>query len=234
MIDSTLLSKRIEERYQALRGVRSPWETLWTEIAKYVMPRRTPGLNGTIQSPGTANEALLFDTTAVRANMTLANGQLAWMSPLEAAWFAFEPQRGQGDDAKRWFARATATARDELAISNFYTAVHEFYLDRGAFGTACLYVEPGRRNAINAQTWPVGSFVIDEDENGMVDTVIREFQLTARQAVQKFGEAKVSEKLRKIAEKGGASAQDKVRFLHAIYPREDAERDRAAHDVDAG
>jgi len=231
MIDPTLISKRIEERYQALRGLRSPWETLWAEIAKYVMPRRTPGLNGTIQSPGTANDALLFDTTAVRANMTLANGQLAWMSPLEAAWFAFEAPRSQGDDAKRWFSRATAAARDELAVSNFYTAVHEFYLDRGAFGTACLYVEPGRRNLINAQTWPVGSFVIDEDENGMVDTVIREFQLTARQAVQKFGEAKVSDKLRKIAERGGAASHDKVRFLHAIYPREDAERDRAKLDA---
>lgn len=225
------LAKKVEERYQALRAIRGPWETVWQEIAKYVMPRRVPGLNGTIQTPSTANETLLFDTTAVRANMTLANGQLAWMSPLEAAWFAFEAQRGQGDDAKLWLTGATKAARDELAVSNFYTAVHEFYLDRGAFGTACLYVEPGRRNAINAQVWPVETFVIDEDENGLVDTVIREFQLTARQAVQKFGEDKVSEKLRKAAREGGAKAHEKAKFLHAIYPRADAERDKAKMDA---
>jgi hypothetical protein len=227
--DQAALARRIEERHQALRGARSPWETLWQEIAKYVMPRRTPGLNGTVQTPSTVNEEQLFDTTAIRANMTLANGQLAWMSPLEAAWFAFEARPGQGDDVKRWLARATKIARDELAVSNFYTAVHEFYLDRGAFGTACLYVEAGRRNTINAQTWPVGSFVIDEDENGVVDTVIREFQLTARQAVQKFGEANVSEKCRKAAGES-AKAHERMRYLHAIYPREDAERDQAKLD----
>ena len=46
--DHTELGRRIEERYQALRAVRAPWETVWTDIAKYVMPRRAPGLNGTV------------------------------------------------------------------------------------------------------------------------------------------------------------------------------------------
>jgi hypothetical protein len=158
--------------------------------------------------------------------MTLANGQLAWMSPLESSWFAFEPQPFQdSDEARRWLSKATEIARNELAISNFYVAVHEFYLDRGAFGTACLYVEPGRKRAVNAQVWPVGSFVIDEDENGVVDTVIRDFKLTARQAVQKFGEKNVSEKIRAAAETGGAKSHERYEFLHAIYPRSDAERD---------
>lgn len=224
------LAKQISERYGALKGIRSPWESLWQEIAKYIMPRRTPGLNGTISGPTTANEALLFDTTAVRANMTLANGQLAWMSPLEASWFAFETQ-AKGDDAKRWLADCTKATREELAISNFYTAVHEFYLDRGAFGTAAIYVEPGRKNLINAQVWPCGSFVIDEDENGNVDTAMRELKLTARQAVQKFGEEYVSAKVRDMVKEGGAKALEKVTYIHAIYPREDASREPGKMDA---
>lgn len=230
MIDAGL-AKKLKERYSVLQAVRSPWETLWQEIAKYVMPRRTPGLNGTIQGPNTANEALLFDTTAINANQVLANGQLAWMSPMEAAWFAFEPQSRKGSENTRtWLAEATETAREELALSNFYTAVHEFYLDRGAFGTACLYLEPGRRAAINAQVWPVGSFVIDEDADGIVDTVIREFKLTARQAAQKFGEDKISAKLREGL-KDPKKALEKATFLHCIYPRLDAERDKAKKDA---
>ncbi len=228
MIENQKLGKKIQERYEALKSARNPWETLWRDIASYVVPRRAPGMAGTMQSPGTSNEALLFDTTAVRANMTLANGQLAWMSPLEAPWFAFEPPsmtKESGDAARQWLAKATEVARNDLAVSNFYTSVHEFYLDRGAFGTACLYVEPGKRNTLNVQTWPVGSFVIDEDENGIVDTVIREFRLTPRQAVQKFGEENVSAKIRKAVADGGAKAHDRINFLHAIYPREDAERD---------
>lgn len=226
------LATKLNERYEALKQLRSSWETLWGDIAKYVMPRRVPGLDGTVTTPSTGNEAILFDTTAVRANMTLANGQLAWMSPLEAQWFAFEPKPGQDDDAKLWLSKATKIARDELAISNFYTAIHEFYLDRGAFGTAALYVEPGKRGAINAQVWPVGTFVIDEDEFGNVDTVIREFSLTPRQAIAKFGEEKVSKKVREAAGKGGAAANERTKYRHAIYPRTEAERDTAKLDAE--
>lgn len=231
MQDYGPLAKNLEERYGTLKSARSPWESLWQEIAQYVMPRRVAGMAGTIQGPGTLNETLLFDTTAVRANMTLANGQLAWMSPLESAWFAFEPQPFQdSDDARRWLVQATDIARDQLAVSNFYVAVHEFYLDRGAFGTACLYIEPGKKNLINAQIWPVGSFVIDEDDNGIVDTVIREFKLTARQAIQKFGEDNVSAKIKDAVANGGAKAHERHTFLHAIYPRDDAERDATKLD----
>jgi hypothetical protein len=225
------LGKRILERYEALKQLRAPWESLWQDIAKYVVPRRAPGLAGTeAGTPSTKEADVLFDTTAVQSNMTLANGQLAWMSPLESPWFSFDPETAD-DDAKTFLAKATKTSRDELAVSSFYTSVHEFYLDRGAFGTACLYVEPGKKRAISAKVWPVGSFVMDEDDEGNVDTVMRCFKLTARQAVQKFGEKAVSGKILERLKKGGAAEHERVEFIHAIYPREDAERDKAKLDA---
>lgn len=223
------LAKTITERYAKLKADRTSWDSLWQEIARYIIPMRLPGLNGGVTSPGTGNEALLFDTTAIHANQTLANGQLAWMSPLESQWYAFEPLDDSSDAAKQWLAKATRTSREELAVSSFYTAVHEFYLDRGAFGTACIYIEPGKRNALNAQHWPVGTFVIDEDDEGMVDTVIREFKMTHRAAAMKFGEDKVSDKCRE-ALKDPKKALEKATYLHAIYPRQDAERDKAKRD----
>jgi len=227
------LAKRIRTRFESLREKRRPWETLWQDIANYVMPRRAPGIIGSVQSPSTDTESRLFDTTAVQANMTLANGQLAWMSPMESPWFSFEPQgRRKFDDAKLWLSDATTEARDALASSNFYEAVHEFYLDRGAFGTAALYVEPGKKKPLNCKVWPVGTFVIDEDEEGDIDTVIREFELTARQAVAKFGEDKVHPKVAKRLKQGGTHQNDKIKFLHAIYPREDAERDKVKLDAE--
>jgi hypothetical protein len=223
------LAKTIQERFTKLKGDRSSWDTLWSEIARYIIPRRYPGLNGAVMSPGVGNEALLFDTTAIQANLTLANGQLAWTCPIESPWFAYEPQGNASDEAKRWLAETTSIAREELALSSFYTAVHEFFLDRGAFGTACFYIEPGRRSAITAQHWPVGSFVIDEDEDGNVDTVIRELKLTPRQAVMKFGEDKVSPRCRE-ALKDAKRSHEKMSYLHAVYPRADAERDKAKLD----
>jgi hypothetical protein len=223
------LAENIRSRWESLKSMREGWPTLWEEIARYVMPRRVPGINGSIQSPNESNEMLLFDSTAVQANLTLANGQLAWMSPLESAWFEFKPGRQEEEEAKRWLNQCTAEARNEMAISNFYTAIHEFYLDRGAFGTACLYVEPGRRSLLNAEVWPIGSYVIDEDENHNIDTVIREFKLSPRQAVQRFGEQYVSEQTRKDAG-DPKRAHLKKEYLHAVYPRLEAERDTVKGD----
>jgi hypothetical protein len=197
------------------------------------MPRRTPGIGGTVGTPSTSQAATLFDTTAVQANLTLANGQLAWMSPLEASWFSFDSGNIKDDKAKLWLSEATRTAQVTLARSNFYTAIHEFYLDRGAFGTACLYMERVTKRGkgkISAQCWPVGTYVIDEDADGEVDTVIRTFKLTARQAAQKFGLEALSAKVREQAQNPKKHCE-KSEYLHAIYPREDAERDAKKKDA---
>lgn len=218
---------KLTQRLSALRAIRAPWETLWQEIADYVMPRRAPGLSGAL-SPSTTRESRLFDTTAVQANLTLANGCMAWMSPQESPWFAFDA--GSGDDAVMiWHSDATQRAQLAMSRSNYYTAQHEFYLDRSAFGTACLYVEPGKKHSLNVQCWPVGSFCIDEDDEGNVDTVFREFELTVRQAVAKFGD-KVCSKIKEQHAKGGVALSEKVKFLHAIYPRSDDEREKGKID----
>lgn len=224
-------AKGLADRYHSLKMLRAPWETLWQDIGDYVMPRRAYS-NGATLTPSTERESRLFDTTAVQANLTLANGCVAWMSPQENPWFALDAPRGKEDDdqVKLWLSTATEQMRTSLAGSNYYTAQHEFYLDRSAFGTACLFVEPGKKKKLNVQCWPVGSFVIDEDDEGNIDTVIREFSMTARQAVQKFGKEQVSEKIRKAYEEGGAKMNDKHMFIHAIYPREP--EDREARKID--
>lgn len=215
------------ERLQSLRALRLPWEALWQEIAVYVRPQRNAG-RGLIV-PGTGQESRLFDTTAIQANMTLANGCVSWMSPQESTWFAFDSEREE-DEVSMWHASATEKAQKALTTSNLYTNLHEYYLDNGAFGTACLYVEPGKKSKINVQCWPIGTYCIDEDDEGNVDTVFREFELTVRQCVQKFGTDGVSAKVLELYAKGGSSLTEKVKLLHAIYPRTDDEREQGKRD----
>jgi len=218
-------AKDLMDRYGALKAYRAHWVSLWEDIGKYVSPRRAPGINGTITTPSTENESRLFDITAGQSVMTLSNGCLAWMSPQESPWFSFAADELLKDnEADRFLSRCTVSTRESLARSNFYTAVHEFYLDRSGFGTGCLYVEPGRKKRINAQCWPIGSYVIDEDDEGEVDTVIREMILTPRTAAQKFGKDNLSPTMQKCLEDGGSDAVKPVKFLHFIYPREEQDR----------
>lgn len=215
-------------RYEQLKADRAPWETLWQEIGTFCSPRRQYNLGGTV-TPSTEKEARLFDTTAITAAETLANGQLAWMSPMETAWFAFEPgDRFLSEAAKRYYTDCTARTRKKLSTSNFYTSIHEFYLDRGTFGTAALFVEPGRKSPLNVQHWPVGTYVIDCDYEGNVDTVHREHSYTLRQLVSEFGLQNLSDKLQKAAATDKQWGE-KFAVVVSILPRE--ERDKSKIDA---
>ena len=212
--------KGLLELHTALKAIRLPWEMLWEEISRFIMPRRSPGQTTSL-TPTTEKESRLFDITAAQANMTLANGCVAWMTPMEGAWFAFTKDSKVKDDAlTMWLGECTETTRNKLALSSFYPAIHEFYLERSGFGTACLYAEEGRKSPLNVQCWPVGTFVVDEDSEGNVDTVIREFKLTPRQAKEKFGEENLSPKTKEKLHKGGALSLEQENYLHFIMPRE--------------
>ena len=224
------LVEQILLREAELHGERRIWDAHWQNIADYVMPRKAE-ISATGGVPGTAREQLLFDSTAIRANMVLANGQLANMTPLEGRWFSFDPPPYlKGVDAvEQYYRQCTEAAQAELARSNFYSEIHELYLDRGGFGTAAIFCEEGVRQPLNFRKLDVGTFSISEDSEGYVDTLSREFELTAVQAAEKFGEENLSEKMRKALADPRRRNQ-RCKFVHQIYPRRDSERDRTKRD----
>lgn len=218
MKSRTDLADRVLQRHLDLVYQRATWETLWEDIAKYVMPRKA-GIFTKESQPSVEDETLLFDGTAVRANMVLANGQLSWMTPMESRWFTMEPPKPMEseDSIEQWFQRCTEVVQAELARSNFYTEIHELYLDRGAFGTAAIMVESGRNSALNFTKLDIGTFAISENDEGLVDTISREYEMTARQAALKFGVESLPEPMRKELE--SPKGNRKFPIVHTIYPR---------------
>lgn len=219
------LGRRLLARNAQLKSQRGVWDAFWQEIARYVMPRKNQ-IARKSPPPDTADQDTLFDGTAIQANMIQASGMMSYMVPKGSVWFSFDPPmplKGS-DPAKQWFQHCSDIARVELASSNFYELVHEHFLDRGAFGTAVLFCEEGRRAALGFQTFDVGTFSLGLDDEGYVDTLFREFTLTARQAEQKFGD-EVSEEIRKAAREEKRKDAE-FEFLHCIYPRAEVERGR--------
>ena len=212
------IATNILQRHYELVAQRATWETLWEDIARYVMPRKA-GLFTKDSQPSVEDETYLFDATAVRANMVLANGQLSWMTPMESRWFSFEPPQAMEseEEIKQWFKRCTETVHGELARSNFYTEIHELYLDRGAFGTAAIMVEQGRAHALNFTKLDIGSFAVSEDDEGYVDTITREYEMTSRQAALKFGPEALSDPMK--ADLANTKSYRKFTIVHMIYPR---------------
>jgi hypothetical protein len=219
------LTDWVLHRHETLKNKRAPWDSFWQDAAEYCMPRKAEIMTSTT-APNTQRDAVLFDSTMIYANMVLSNGCMSYLTPADSRWFSFDPPMHlKGNDAcEQYCRRCTEVASMELANSNFYTEIHELYLDRGCFGTAVLYCEEGRRTAINFRKFDIGTFSIAEDEEGYVDTLSREFTYTARQAVQKFGLDNVSEVIKDCFESGKSEQMDReFIFIHQIFPRADDE-----------
>ena len=211
-------AKAIVNRYQKLKSDRAVRDTLWDEIASYMQFRKS-----NILSKVSTPEELTVnvqDMTAVQANLTMAAGQLSYIAPVDSIWFVFEDDEKDETKAK-FYRNASQKAREKLVESNFYLEFHESLLDRGAFAISCLYVD-FEDDKLIFRNIPIGSYVVAEDKNGFVDTVIREFELTIKNAIAKFGEENLPPALIK-----DRTMDDKISFIHCVKPNKKYDPEKA-------
>lgn len=229
------LARKCENRLNSLKGSRAPWEPVWDELGRMIMPRKAGRIyNSSSPSPDTSSEDELFDSTGVFANQTLANGQMSYITPADSRWFTLDaPMSKKGNDKiDQWFQKCSEIMQAELALSNFYSEIHELYFDDGCFGTSCMTVLPGKVATLNFETLPIGSYWIDEDDEGNIDTLFREMQLSARQCEMKFRKENLSPKMATALEKFHKDGKQGAVFIvaHGIYPRPYDEREAGKTD----
>jgi len=210
------------KRWEALTPDLEVWKTHWQDIAVYIQPRKA-AITQTTNTPDNDRHSRLFTTTAIRSNQILANGMVSMMTPAESPWFAFDAPNylKRVDSVKAWFSECSEIIQSLMAASNFYTEVHEMFLDRGGFGTSAMHVEEGRRSLLNFTNLGIGTYAIAEDEDGYIDTIVRCMEMTIRQVAQKFGVENLSEKSRKAYEdvNNPKAAEAKITIIHEIRPR---------------
>jgi len=109
--------------------------------------------------------------------------------------------------------------------SNFSTQIAEMYSDLVAFGTACLFVERASQEEafqLRFHALHLGSICIGENVDGRVDTVFHKRMMTARQAAQRWPDAK---KLDKIEHALEHNPEKEMAFLHFVTINDDYEAD---------
>ena len=223
------LAKEIIQRSESLfSDVNGIWKPVYQDLADYFMPnlsdvntQKTEGVTGWTDR--------IYDTTAIEANQTMATGMFNWLTPSNQPWMEygipdFLTKGDDSDEAAIWLGKATETTIKALARSNFYEKAHEYYLSQGVFGTGLLYAAEGRKSPLMFKNFKAGTYAVAEDDEGIVDTVFEEFELTARQAAQFFGEENLGPLVKK-ALNGATSGKDKkFKFRHGTFPRTDSER----------
>ena len=226
------LARHIVARWTRMDSDASYWLSMWQQLSYYVMPRKSYILTRTL-GPTMDRETNLFDTTAVRANEVMAAGVMSYIHDAGSDWLSITAQERKDTppSVEQYYAECSKIILAALARSNFYTVAHEMHLDRGAFGTAVMYVEEGSEAPLNFRTFNVGTFRVSDNFDGLVDTIFIKREMSVRQLVEEFGEENVSETTRKrYQQPDGSGMEDKVEVIQGIYPRPEKEREKGKLD----
>lgn len=234
-----------EDIVQALighQGRRTDFEWAWRQVAKVAAPDAPEfsigGISGgNILGTGAHTQATavrrskgIYDSTAVWAVDRLASGIEALIVPQSEYWHGLDvldlAKEEPTDDEALWLERT----RNLLfkvrydADSGWIAAVQTCLRRMVAFGNAFMLVEEGNSghdttNLIRYRQLPLNGCYADENHQGVIDTFYWLYQMTARQAVQKFA-GMVPERIRKCAENPADSGK-MFSFVHCIRPRSD-------------
>ena len=214
----TDLSKGIISRYERLEGQRQNWETHWQEVADYMQPRKADVTKK--RARGDKRMELIFDSSPIQAVELLSASLHGMLTNPSTPWFTLrfkDENIDNEDEAKLWLEASTDAMYTAFNRSNFQQEIFELYHDLITFGTACMFIEEDNDDIIKFSTRHIDEVYIAENDKGRIDTVFRRFHISARAAVQKFGDA-TSTDIKSIFKK---DPYQEVEILHAVYPRSD-------------
>ena len=212
----TDLTKNLLSRYERLEGQRQNWETHWQEVADYMQPRKADVTKK--RARGDKRMEQVFDSSPIQAVELLAASLHGMLTNPSTPWFTLrfkDEDIENEDEAKLWLEEATATMYTAFNRSNFQQEIFELYHDLITFGTAAMFIEEDDDDIIKFSTRHINEVFIAENDKGRIDTIYRRFNISARAAIQKFGDAVSSD----VQGKAKKNPYDEVEILHAVYPR---------------
>lgn len=161
------MQQNLQQLYKRALDMRAPWLRRWDEARRYTTPDSDDDM------------ATLFDATASDAVDNLAASLYTLLTPPESLWLSLVPESDLSPDANY----ATNVLRAHLNDSNFYTTVHQCYMDLAVLGTACLFMAEnpiGASSAFSFTAIPMSDIAI------LPNAVFHTTSMSLSEAVQKY------------------------------------------------
>lgn len=161
------MQNNLQQLYRRALDARGPWINRWDSARRYTMPTSDDDV------------ATLFDATAADAVDNLAASMYTLLTPPESLWLTLVPESDQSPDP----VVATRALRAHLNDSNFYTTVHQCYLDLVICGTACLFMAENPIGAVSAFSFtaiPMSDIAI------LPGAIFHTASMTAREVLEKY------------------------------------------------
>lgn len=187
-MDGLTLKQRYRLRKNALWQERESWIPRYQDITNFLLP-----FSGRyfVQDRNRGNRPFnsIYDSTATMAHRILTSGLMAGMTSPARPWFRLainDTDLMEYDPVKHWLFDVSELMREIFNKSNTYNALHSVYGELGAFATAASIVEANFDTVIHHSVLTAGEYAIAANDLGYVDTLVREFDMTVMQIVDKF------------------------------------------------
>lgn len=219
------IANEICREFEELAKDRYNFESQWQEIAERVDVNSSNLFlsRGSLRTKGEKRTEHMFDSTGAVALSRFSAILDSLLTPRNQTWHRLTtniPELNKDREVKLYFdAVNQALFRYRYGPkANFASQNQMDYRNLGGYGTAGLFIdklwaEPG----IRYKSCPLNELYLAENHQGMVDKVLRHFVLTARQAIQKWGN-KVPDSIKNAAK---VSPEREFFFIHCVKPRQD-------------
>lgn len=207
-----------EQLFADLQNERQSWEAAWRSIADYMLPQRARWV-ATDRNDGRRKDQKILNNTAGLALRVLASGLMSGMTSPAREWFRLthpDPEALQYGGVRYWLSEAEARMRSAFARTNLYQALPQLYREVGAFGTGVMWSLDDDDRLLRYQTLTAGEYYLMADAHDRIEGLGREFELTVRQAAQRFGADMLSEQARTALQNHHSNA--KVIIRHLVVP----------------
>lgn len=206
---------KLVDRYKKLEADKQALLEDLQEIAEYYQPEKA-SFYGQL-SVSAEKRLKVFDSTPEEALEVLAAALQTLLTSPVHMWFALNLILNSdtvGEEVKTWLAdvQKLMMAKFNAEEIGFHSAVHELYMDLPSFGTGVFFVD--EFEGIRCICVPLSEVVIAENAKGVIDTVFRHFDMTARQIVEKYPKSASAE----MKEVANNCPERKFKIIHAVYP----------------
>jgi hypothetical protein len=209
----------VHRRYSELDSRRVNWLTHWQDIGDYVLPFQADfNIQRTEGEPRTQR---LYDTTAPLALSKAASYMDALLTPSSRTWHRLTSTNADVNklpEVKMYYDEVTERLFKYRYVSqaNFANQMRENYQGLLGFGTGVMYVDENPGKHLTYKSLHLSKTMIAESAEGVVDTVVYKFSLTARQAKQKFN--RPDDNLPDIITNEKVNPDKVFNFYHMVQP----------------
>lgn len=223
------------KRYAALQNARQPFDTLWRDLADFIVPQRSfqfqsgQPMTAADQATTRNRRSRVYDSTAEIALDVFSSSLVGFLANPAMNWFELAPTDDsllEDPEVAAWFDTVTARMLSAFNEPNakFYSNLKMSANDIGVFGTVGMSIQRGKKSLLEFSSKNIKELYIAEDASGNIDTVYRFLMKTARQLVEQFGNNVSASVLEKFKEQPDTL----IAVINAIEPREGFERPEGA------